>query len=282
MHSNPAYHYHHVMSALHMAAAHMPRVDAIGVSAAGIYIDNRVRVASLFRRVEKADFDAEVAGMFLRIQGEWGVPLEVANDGDVTALAGSMSLNTNAVLGIALGSSQAGGYVTADGNITGWLNELAFVPVDFSPAAPTDEWSGDSGCGVQYFSQEAVIRLAPKAGIELDPNFTPAEKLKAVQNLLDSGDQRPKPIFETLGVYLGYGVAYYADLYDISHVLILGRVTSGEGGAAMLSAAQEVLKAEFPELADKVQMDLPDEAARRVGQAVAAASLPAAPPPLAS
>lgn len=273
--SDPNYHYHHIMSALHMAAAHMPRVDAIGVSAAGIYIDNRVRVASLFRGVPKDRFDAEVADLFLRIRDAWGVPLEVANDGDVTALAGSMNLNANGVLGIALGSSEAGGYVTMDGNITGWLNELAFVPVDFNPKAPVDEWSGDVGCGVQYFSQEAVIRLAPKAGIQLDPNLTPAEKLKVVQDMHADGDERARLIFETIGVYMGYGIAYYADLYDINYVLILGRVTSGEGGHIILERAQEVLKAEFPDLAAKINLVLPDEMARRVGQAVAAASLPA-------
>ncbi|MCX7597674.1 MAG: ROK family protein [Armatimonadetes bacterium] len=273
--SDPNYHYHHIMSALHMAAAHMPRVDAIGVSAAGIYIDNRVRVASLFRGVPKERFDPEVTDLFLRIRDAWGVPLEVANDGDVTALAGSMNLNANGVLGIALGSSEAGGYVTMDGNITGWLNELAFVPVDFSPRAPVDEWSGDIGCGVQYFSQEAVIRLAPKVGIQLDPNLTPAEKLKVVQDLHAAGDERARLIFETIGVYMGYGIAYYADLYDINYVLILGRVTSGEGGHVILERAQEVLKTEFPELAAKITLALPDEMARRVGQAVAAASLPA-------
>jgi predicted NBD/HSP70 family sugar kinase len=275
--ADPNYHYHHIMSALHMAAAHMPRVDAIGVSAAGIYIDNRVRVASLFRGVPKERFDTEVANLFLRIRDAWGVPLEVANDGDVTALAGSMNLNANGVLGIALGSSEAGGYVTMDGNITGWLNELAFVPVDFNPKAPVDEWSGDVGCGVQYFSQEAVIRLAAKAGIELDPALTPAEKLKAVQDMHASGDERARLIFETIGVYMGYGIAYYADLYDVNYVLILGRVTSGEGGHIILDRAQEVLRAEFPELAAKIKLALPDEMARRVGQAVAAASLPAIP-----
>lgn len=273
--SDPNYHYHHIMSALHMAAAHMPRVDAIGVSAAGIYIDNRVRVASLFRGVPKERFDPDVTDLFLRIRDAWGVPLEVANDGDVTALAGSMNLNANGVLGIALGSSEAGGYVTVDGNITGWLNELAFVPVDFNPKAPVDEWSGDIGCGVQYFSQEAVIRLAPKAGIQLDPNLTPAEKLKVVQEMHADGDERARLIFETIGVYMGYGIAYYADLYDINYVLILGRVTSGEGGHVILSRAEEVLKAEFPDLANKIKLVLPDEMARRVGQAVAAASLPA-------
>jgi predicted NBD/HSP70 family sugar kinase len=185
-----------------------------------------------------------------------------------------MSLKINSVLGIALGSSQAGGYVTPNGNITGWLNELAFTPVDFNPDAPVDEWSGDSGCGVQYFSQVAVIRLAQKAGIELPPDQTPAEKLKFVQELLAKGDSRAKKIFETIGCYLGFGIAHYADFYDIKHVMIMGRVTSGDGGPIILENAQNILIKEFPELVKKIALHLPDEASRRVGQSIAAASLP--------
>ncbi len=274
--SDPQYHYDGVDESIRRAAEHMPRVDAIGVSAAGIYIGNRVRVASLFRGVPEDVFEARVTDLFFRIQKAWGgVPLEVANDGDVTALAGSMSLNVNSLLGIAMGSSQAGGYVNRDGNIVGWLNELAFVPVDLNPAAPVDEWSGDHGCGVSYFSQVAVIRLAPVAGIELDSSRTPAEQLESVQDLLARGDQRAQRILETIGCYTGYGIGHYADLYDLRHELVLGRVTSGTGGSIILEKARDVLRAEWPELAARAELHLPDERARRVGQAIAAASLPA-------
>jgi predicted NBD/HSP70 family sugar kinase len=273
--SDPAYHYHEIMSGLHRAAARMPRVDAIGGSAAGVYINNRVMVASLFRGVPRDLFERRVKNLFLDMQKEWGVPLEVVNDGEVTALAGSMTLNANAVLGIALGSSEAGGYVDREGNISRWLNELAFVPVDFHPKAPMDEWSGDRGCGVQYFCQNAVVRLAPAAGIVLDEHQTPAQMLESVQALMAKGDDRARRIFESIGCYLGYGTAYYADIYDLNHVLIMGRVTSGEGGTIILRKAQEVLNAEFPELVGTISVHLPDESSRRVGQAVAAASLPA-------
>jgi predicted NBD/HSP70 family sugar kinase len=272
--SDPAYHYHQIMSGLHQAASHLPRVEAIGGSAAGIYIDNQAMVASLFRGIPADLFKKKIRKMFLRIRREWQVPLEVVNDGEVTALAGSMSLNANRVLGIALGSSQAGGYVNDRGHITGWLNELAFAPVDYGPGAPVDEWSGDAGCGVQYFSQQAVFRLARLAGIELGRNLTPVDKLKVVQELLAGGDIRARQVFETIGIYLGYGVAHYADFYDIDHVLILGRVTSGEAGPILLDKAAEVLRAEFPELASRLTIHLPDEESRRVGQAGAAASLP--------
>lgn len=272
--SDPSYHYHQIMSVLHLAASYLPRVDAIGGSAAGIYIDNQARVASLFRGIPRDLFRKRIRKMFLRMQKEWRVPLEIVNDGEVTALAGSMSLNADRVLGIAFGSSQAGGYVNDRGNITGWLNELAFAPIDYHEQAPADEWSGDIGCGVQYFSQQAVFRLAYAAGISLDESLLPVDKLKAVQELLGKGDERAKQIFETIGCYLGYGVAHYADFYDMAHVLILGRVTSGEAGPIILEKAKEVLRAEFPELAGRLSLHLPDEESRRVGQAVAAASLP--------
>ena len=74
---------------------------------------------------------------------------------------------------------------------------------------------------------------------------------------------------------MGYTVAHYADFYDLQHVLILGRVTSGEGGNIILKKAQEVLQKEFPALSSRVALHLPDESSRRVGQAIAAASLPA-------
>ena len=149
--------------------------------------------------------------------------------------------------------------------------------IDFNAEAPTDEWSGDRGCGVQYFSQVAVIRLAKKAGIVLDEKQIPAEKLKFVQMIINKGDDRAKKVFETIGCYLGYGIAYYADFYDIKHILILGRVTSGEGGHIILPRAKQVLKEEFPELFENISLHLPDESIRRVGQSIAAASLPTLP-----
>jgi predicted NBD/HSP70 family sugar kinase len=272
-HDNPSYHYNEVMAALKTAASKMPRVDAIGGSSAGVYINNRVRVASLFRAVPKERF-GEVNNLFLRIREELGVPMEVVNDGEVTALAGSMSLEDNGVLGVALGSSEAGGYVTVDGNITGWLNELAFAPVDYSPDAAADEWSGDKGVGALYFSQQCVFRLAPKAGIELPEGVTDAEKLKFVQEKLEAGHEGATNIWRSMGYYMGYGLAHYADFYELKHVLILGRCTSGRGGDLIVDGAHEVLETEFPDLAKKLKVQLPDEKARRVGQSIAAASLP--------
>ena len=272
---NPDYHYQGILSAMREAAEHMPRVDAIGVSSAGVYIDNRIMVASLFLKVPKALFDLKVKDMYINVAREIGdVPLVVANDGDVTALAGAMSLNAGNVLGIAMGTSEAGGYVDHDMHIMGWLNELAFVPVDFNPGAMADEWSGDIGCGVKYFSQDAVIKLAPAAGIHLEESLSPAEKLKIVQTEMERGNPEAIKLYETIGVYFGYAIAYYALFYEIDHVLIMGRVTSGEGGTLLLDKAREVLKKDFPEIYTRSQLHIPDEKSRRVGQSVAAASLP--------
>ncbi|HUI89042.1 MAG TPA: ROK family protein [Anaerolineales bacterium] len=272
-HSDPEYHYQQIVQALKTASAHMPRVDAIGGSSAGIYIDNRPMVASLFRSVPEGRYH-EVRDLFLRLQTEMGVPLEVINDGDVTALAGSMSIEDNGILGIALGSSEAAGYVDTNGHITGWLNELAFAPIDYNQSAPIEEWSGDRGCGASYFSQQCVFRLAPKAGIEIPSDLSDADKLKLVQDKLESGHDGALKIWQSMGIYLGYGLAHYADFYDIQHVLILGRCTSGRGGELLLEGAEAVLETEFPELFEQIQLHLPDEKIRRIGQAVAAASLP--------
>ncbi len=270
---NPEYHYHHISAALHRAAAHMPRVDAIGGSSAGVIVDNEIRVASLLRAIPKKDFP-KAAKVFKRIQKEWNVPIVVMNDGDVTALAGALSLRKKGMLGIAMGSSEAGGFMDKQGRILGWLNELAFAPVDYNPAAAADEWSGDRGVGALYFSQQAVNKLLPTAKIKLPKKMGLPERLKEVQALMAKGDARAAKIYETIGVYLGYTIPLYAEFYDYQHMLILGRVTTGKGGDIVIAKAREVLKKEFPEIAKKVQIHVPDEKSRRVGQAVAAASLP--------
>ncbi len=271
--SDPQYHRGKIKAALELAASKMPRVDAIGGSSAGVYINNRPMIASLFRGVPKERFD-EVHNMFLEIQEEMGVPLEVVNDGDVTALAGSMALEDNGILGIAMGSSEAAGYITQNGKITNWLNELSFAPVDYNPNAPTDEWSGDRGVGGLYFSQQCVFRFAPKVGIEISRGSTDAEKLKVVQGYLERGDEGAEKIWQSIGIYLGYAIAHYAEFYDLKHVLILGRCTSGKGGAIILDGATQVLTVEFPNLCSQINIQLPDENFRRVGQSIAAASLP--------
>ncbi len=273
--TDPSYHIEGIQDSLMKAAAHLPRVDAIGGSAAGIYVNNEVRVASLFRGIAPDVFERDIRHLFQNLRRRWGdIPFDVANDGEVAALAGSMSLGDNSVLGISMGTSQAGGYVRPGGDITPWLNELAFAPVDYRSGAPRDEWSGDEGCGVQYLSQQAVSRLADRAELDLTESMPAADRLVAVQEAMSKGDPRAERVYDTLGSYLGYSIGHYADFYDLKHVLVMGRVTSGPGGERMLLRAREVLAAEFPRAASGIELRMPDEKDKRHGQAIAAASLP--------
>lgn len=271
--SDPDYHYGKLNEGLKKAAACLPRVDAIGGSTAGVVVDNRIQVASLFRAVPPERY-AEAQNMFLRLGQEWGVPIEVANDGDVTALAGLMSLGKKGILGVAMGSSEAGGFVDRKGCLTGRLSELAFAPVDLHPAAPADEWSGDIGVGAMYFSQQAVNHLAMKKGIRFPAKMPLPERLKRVQERMLDGDVMALTIFQKIGLFLGYTVPWYREFYGFDSMMILGRVTSGPGGVMILETARLILADQFPELAEQVEVFMPDEKARRVGQSVAAASLP--------
>lgn len=273
--SDPSYHYQGILESMKKAASYMDnRVDAIGVSSAGIYINNKTMMASLFLAVGKEDFQKTVKTIYIDVAKEFGdVPLVVANDGDVAALAGAKSLNDTGVMGIAMGTSEAVGYVDLDGNIKGWLNELAFAPIDLNKDALIDEWSGDIGCGVKYFSQDSVIKLAVNNGFKFEEGLTPAQKLKVIQKLNENNDSFANEIFENIGVYLAYALSYYSKFYALKHVLLLGRVVSGKGGNTILDICRSILPEINPELTSLV-VELPDEKTRRVGQSEAAAMLP--------
>lgn len=273
--ADPDYHYQGILESFRTAAAKMPRVDGIGVSSAGIYIDNKTREASLFLQVPRENY-ASVEDIYLRAAAEVapGKPLVVANDGDVSALAGAMSLETGNIMGIAMGTSEAVGFVDHNQHIAGWLNELAFAPVDLQENATVDEWSGDLGVGCKYFSQDAAIRLAEVAGLEIDPELPLAQKLKEIQQFMEADDPRARQIFESIGVYFAHELAYYRDFYEIRHVIVMGRVVSGKGGDLILEVCRDVLEEEYPEIAATSDIMLPDDNMRRVGQSMAAASLP--------
>ena len=272
---DPSYQYGHILEAFKTAASKMPRVDAIGVSSAGVFIGNAPMISSIFYCVPRDRWD-EVKTVFDRAAAEIGdVPIVVANDGDVSALAGAMGMGVGSLMGMAMGTSEAVGYVDKDMNVLGWISELAFAPVDLNEKAMVDEWSTDIGVGCKYFSQDAVIKLAPRIGIELDESLSPAEKLKVVQKLMEADDPRAQKVFESIGAYLANTVVLYAQFYDLRHLMMLGRVMSGKGGDTIMSVCQKILAEEFPALNEKVEVIVPDEKTRRVGQSVAAASLPA-------
>lgn len=273
--TDPNWHFNEIMDSLKRAAEHLPQVDAIGGSSAGVFVDNQPRVASLFRGLSEEDFKNNILPLFENLKQAWGgIPFEIINDGEVTALAGTMAIGDNSMLGIAMGSSLAAGYVDHNGFITPWLNELAFVPIDYRDEGPLDEWSKDRGCGVQYFSQQAVARLIPLSGLPIDGNLPFPEQLVKVQEAMKSNDERALKIYQTIGVYLGYAMAQFAEYYDYRYLLTLGRVTTGAGGEVILDEARKVLKEEFPELDQKIRFHVPDEKEKRHGQAIAAAGLP--------
>ena len=271
---DPNYQYREILTAFRTAASKMPRVDAIGVSSAGTFIGNAPMISSIFYKVPRERWD-EVKTCYDRAGKEIGdVPVVVANDGDVSALAGAMGMNAGRIMGVAMGTSEAVGYVDKDKNVLGWISELAFAPVDLSEEAMADEWSTDIGAGCKYFSQDAVIKLAPRAGITLDEILSPADQLKQVQQLMEGGDERAAKVFRDIGIYLAHTVVLYARFYDIEKLILMGRVMSGKGGEIILSTARQVLMQDHPALAKTVTLMLPDEKTRRIGQAVAAASLP--------
>lgn len=271
--TDPNYHYEKIISLIRMAAEKLPRVDAIGGSSAGVIINNRPMIASLFRGVTPERYD-EVRGLFDRIRNAFEVPIVVINDGEVSALAGSMALKENALLGIAMGSSQAAGYITRQGKITNWLNELAFAPIDYNPSAEFDEWSGDQGVGGLYLSQQCVFRLSSRVGIDIPLQLSLAQKLQFIQEKLEAGHEGAQQIWESIGIILGYAIAHYSDFYDLEFIQLYGRVTSGSGGPIIIEKALRVLEVEFPEIAKMIRLELPDELSRRLGQSIAAASLP--------
>jgi len=275
LNEDPTYQYNEILTAFRTAASKMPRVDAIGVSSAGVFIGNAPMISSIFYKVPRSKWEF-VKTVFDRAAAEIGpdIPIMVANDGDISALAGSMGLGKGNLMGIAMGTSEAVGYVDQDQNVLGWINELAFAPVDLNRDAMQDEWSTDFGVGCKYFSQDAVIKLAPQAGIEIPTDLSLAEKLKFVQKLMEADDPRAIAIFETIGAYLAYATVQYSQFYNIEYMMLMGRVMSGKGGDTILRVCNEILADAYPELAKKCLVTLPDENMRRVGQSVAAASLP--------
>jgi predicted NBD/HSP70 family sugar kinase len=274
--ADPEYHYQKLTAGLKEAAASLPRVDAIGGSTAGVLVGQKMGLASLFRAVkEKNPSKFETAqNLFFRIEKDWGVPFAVYNDGDVTALAGMITMNKKGILGVAMGSSEAVGYVDPKGSMTGRISELAFAPVNFNPNAPKCEWSGDAGVGAMAFSQQAVNWLAQEYGFKFPKSMKLPERLKTVQAAMEKGDSRALKVYIQIGRFLAHAIPWYNEFYDYENMMILGRVTSGLGGEVILETAKTVLADVYPEWAEKIDVFMPDEKARRLGQSVAAAQIP--------
>ena len=272
-HADPDYHIAELIQSLRRAAAALPRVDAIGISTAGIYVNNRTRIASIFRNVPQQAFEEKIMDIYPRVCAALGkqIPFAIANDGDAAALAGSISRKVQNVVGISLGTSEAGGYVDGKGRITGRLNEFAFLPLDLRRTAK-DPWSGDYGCGVTYLSSEAVVRLAKESGSPFrSGGMTMRDQVREVQRLVKSGDPAATAVFDTIGCYLAHAIYTYQKFYEMEHAIVMGGISAGPGGAVLLRRCRQVLASEYPDL--KADLILPEEGERADGQSFAAATL---------
>jgi len=290
---DPSYHYGLILKAMKETAADLPggKVDAIGGSATGtVGPNNEATWCDIFPCVPPDVYQRDVVPIFQRLAKEFGenIPLRVINDGEVTALAAILKIKAGNVLGISMGSSEGGGYADADGNLLGWINEMCYMKLDMNPEAPTDPWQPHCGMSHMYLGQRGTTKLAEKGGVDIPdemkawhPNMQQMKHephagcLKLVQAAMKDPAKKAQCslIYRTVGVYLGYGIAMYCEHYKIDHLMILGRVSTGEGGQLMLDTAKEVLMTEFPQYGH-IQFHTPDEQFKRVGQCIAAAALP--------
>merc|ERR1719326_737775 len=159
-----------------------------------------------------------------------------------------------------------------------------------NPSAPTDPWTTLAHTGIShlYLGQRGATKLAAKAGVKVPENYVyphpdmctikhedHAQCLKLIQKAMADPEQEPevRKLYETVGVYLGYGLAQYSEFYKIDHVMILGRVSKGAGGDLMMATAKKVLETEFPEI-PPITFHTADDHFKAVGQCIAAAALP--------
>merc|ERR1719473_1984098 len=265
---DPQYHFDAIVAAMKLGKDALPQVDAIGGSATGTVSGaNEATWCDIFPNVPPDVYKEKVVDIFQRIARDLAgdVPLKVINDGEVTALAAVQKIKAGNVMGISMGSSEGGGYANADGNLLGWINELCYVRLDLNPKAPTDPWTKGAHTGIShmYLGQRGATKLAAAGGIEgPDEHMYPnpamctikhenhAQCLKLIQEAMKNPTKEPeaRKIYETVGVYLGYGLAQYLEFYEIDHVMILGRVSKGAGGDIMLDTAKKVFTEEFPDL----------------------------------
>jgi predicted NBD/HSP70 family sugar kinase len=288
---DPQYHWEMILSALQDTAQHLPRIDAIGGSATGTLSgDNGATWCDIFPNVPPEVYKEKVVPIFRNLAKKFGdVPLKVINDGEVTALAGKMMVNQGNLFGISMGSSEGGGYCDEEGRLLGWINEMCYIQLDLNPEAVTDPWTkGHTGISHMYLGQRGATKLVEKGGVDVPEELRPdhsnmntmkheghAKCLKLIQAAMKDPAKEPqaRKIYETVGVYLGYGLAQYSEHYKIENALILGRVSSGAGGDVLIAKAKEVLAVEFPDI-PPIKFHFADEHFKRVGQCIAAAALP--------
>ena len=271
---NPSYHYNFIYNVLKNAYTELLSIDSIGISTAGVVVNNKLMISSIFRGVDD-EYQDKTKNLYIDVihmlETDIGktIPFKVINDGDASALGGVFGNNLSSCLGIAMGTSEAGGYIDTNRCLHDYLSELSIVPIDLSEKGVKDEYLKDIGVGSKYFSQEAVIRLSEKLGVKYPTNISKREKLKHFQELFIEDKEKYKIVYQTIGEYLGYSLAYYFEFYDVKNVFLFGRVLSF-GGDIIVDTAKSIIDSEFPKYKD-IRIILPDENSRRVGQSLAVA-----------
>ena len=274
---DPQYHFDGIMDSLQKAAAHLPRVDAIGGSAAGVYVNNRVKAGSLFRGVPPEVFDRRVRDLFLEIRRVWGdIPFEVVNDGEVTALAGSMSLGANAILGIALGTSTAAGYVTR-----GRQHHLVARRARVRADRPEPRRPGGRVVG-RLRRRLAVLLAAVRRTAAAGGGHRRARRHAAAREAEAGAVADGARAITARGRFTRRSGRTSGTASRTSPTSTTCSTCSCSDGSPRAPAATSSSAVpapcsldEFPELAEHIQIHVPDEQDKRHGQAIAAASLPA-------
>lgn len=225
------YHYSFLCSVIEKMSVAGERVEGVGISTAGVVCNNELAISLLLRNVKRETYE----NLFARISQRFSLPVTVVNDGDVSAMCAQKEGN---VLGIALGTSEAGGYIN-DGYLSGRLNELAFVPFCFYDG-DVDEWSGDSGCGVNFISQHGVRTASKSLGYNFEGTDT--EVAYAVHAEAQNDENLAKT-YDIIGEYLGWALLWYNEFYTLDTVCLAGGVMSGTFSGNIVKRASEILNA---------------------------------------
>ena len=249
-HTNPYYHLDKMREAYKLAAEKLSHVDSLGISTAGVVIDNKLKTASVFLKIS-SDYTKEIPTLYHRIP-DADVPVLISNDGDISALGGVIQNAQSPLLGVSFGTSFAAGYVDRNKSLTSRLNELAFVPINFSPSATIDPWSGDKGCSAMYLSQEGVAALASDFEIALDKDMSVSQKCWIIRDLIEANDERAVKLYTELGKWFGLSIAWFSQFYELKTIMIAGGTVGGYAGEVMLKGASDALSKEFPELYEKL------------------------------
>ena len=260
--SDYRYHYQGILESLKHAASHLPHIDSIGVSTAGIVFNNQLLEPTLFRSVPQEEKNHYVRPIFIDIAKKEfnNVPIFVHNDGDVSAFGGSLLFKKDNIVGLAFGTGLASGYCSHS-SFNGWINEWGKIPLDYSASAYSHYDLKVKGAGTEYLSQKGIIRLCQNAGLSFSGPLP--KQLVEIQKEAEKDNPLVLECYKERGEYLGSALCFFHRFLPFTSVLTLGRVRTGRGGEYLLLGAREYLKAHS---LSSIEVFTSDEHFRRLGQ----------------